>query len=138
VSDYDAFAPVYDDWAGHMTEDLDFYVSLAAEAHGPNAGRLNARYSEIADLAGAGYIDAGAAVLDHGRWTATLPCLQGEPCTGDMVNLVRAPDGMRFCPTAGAAVQGVTGVCAGWSSGAYRFGTAMAAPVIDELRRQRV
>jgi len=37
----------------------------AAEAHGPNAGRLNARYSEIADLAGAGYIDAGAAVLDH-------------------------------------------------------------------------
>ena len=35
MSDYDAFAPVYDAWSGHMTEDVDFYVSLAAEAEGP-------------------------------------------------------------------------------------------------------
>ena len=35
VSDYDAFAPVYDAWSGHMTEDVDFYVSLAEEANGP-------------------------------------------------------------------------------------------------------
>lgn len=35
VSDYDAFAAVYDAWSGHMTEDVDFYVSLAAEARGP-------------------------------------------------------------------------------------------------------
>jgi YD repeat-containing protein len=35
VSDYDAFAPVYDAWSGHMTEDVDFYVSLADEAVGP-------------------------------------------------------------------------------------------------------
>jgi SAM-dependent methyltransferase len=35
VSGYDAFACVYDDWSSHMTEDVDFYVSLAAEANGP-------------------------------------------------------------------------------------------------------
>jgi phenylalanyl-tRNA synthetase alpha chain len=28
VSGYDALAPVYDDWSAHMTEDVDFYVSL--------------------------------------------------------------------------------------------------------------
>ena len=35
MSGYDALAPVYDDWSAHMTEDVDFYVSLAAEAVGP-------------------------------------------------------------------------------------------------------
>ena len=35
MSAYDPFAPVYDDLAASMTEDVDFYVSLAAEATGP-------------------------------------------------------------------------------------------------------
>jgi len=35
MSDYDAWAPVYDDWASDMTEDVPHYVSLAAEADGP-------------------------------------------------------------------------------------------------------
>ena len=35
MSDYDAFAAVYDPWSSHMTEDVDFYVSLAEEAEGP-------------------------------------------------------------------------------------------------------
>jgi SAM-dependent methyltransferase len=35
VSGYDAFASVYDEWSGHMTEDVDFYVSLASDARGP-------------------------------------------------------------------------------------------------------
>jgi SAM-dependent methyltransferase len=35
VSEYDAFAPVYDQLAANMTEDVDFYVSLAHEARGP-------------------------------------------------------------------------------------------------------
>src|SRR5919204_50782 len=35
VSSYDAFAPIYDDWASHMTEDVAFYVDLAREADGP-------------------------------------------------------------------------------------------------------
>jgi SAM-dependent methyltransferase len=35
VSEYDTWAPVYDAWAAHMTEDVAHYVSLAAEADGP-------------------------------------------------------------------------------------------------------
>jgi len=35
VSSYDAFAPIYDTWAAHMTEDVPFYVELAREADGP-------------------------------------------------------------------------------------------------------
>jgi SAM-dependent methyltransferase len=35
VSDYDAFAPIYDEWAADMTEDVAFYVDLAREADGP-------------------------------------------------------------------------------------------------------
>jgi SAM-dependent methyltransferase len=35
VSEYDAWAPVYDAWADHMTEDVAHYVALAREADGP-------------------------------------------------------------------------------------------------------
>ena len=35
MSDYDAWAPVYDAWASHMTEDVAHYVSLARDADGP-------------------------------------------------------------------------------------------------------
>jgi SAM-dependent methyltransferase len=35
MSDYDAWAPVYDQWASDMTEDVAHYVSLAREADGP-------------------------------------------------------------------------------------------------------
>jgi SAM-dependent methyltransferase len=35
MTEYDAWAPVYDAWAAHMTEDVAHYVSLAREADGP-------------------------------------------------------------------------------------------------------
>jgi SAM-dependent methyltransferase len=35
MSAYDAWAPVYDDWASDMTEDVAFYVDLAREAAEP-------------------------------------------------------------------------------------------------------
>lgn len=35
MSDYDVWAPDYDDWASEMTEDVPFYVELAREASGP-------------------------------------------------------------------------------------------------------
>ena len=35
MSEYDAWAPVYDDWASEMTEDVAHYVGLAREADGP-------------------------------------------------------------------------------------------------------
>jgi SAM-dependent methyltransferase len=35
MSEYDAWAPVYDAWAADMTEDVAHYVALAREADGP-------------------------------------------------------------------------------------------------------
>jgi hypothetical protein len=113
------------------------------ETHDTNAGRLNRLYASLSKPGFSTYVDAGAAVLDHGNWTETLPCLADEPCggttdaTGAAVNVVRAPDGMHFCPASPGAVRGVTGECPVWSSGAFRFGTAMAMPVVDEFLATR-
>ncbi len=35
MSEYDAWAPVYDDWSAHMSEDVPHYLELAREADGP-------------------------------------------------------------------------------------------------------
>ena len=35
MSEYDAWAPDYDAWSAHMTEDVAHYVQLAREADGP-------------------------------------------------------------------------------------------------------
>lgn len=35
MSEYDAWAPTYDAWSAHMTEDVAHYLSLAREADGP-------------------------------------------------------------------------------------------------------
>jgi hypothetical protein len=113
-----------------------------AEAHDPYADLLNNMYASMADdNPRVHYIDAGAAVLDHGQWTETLPCLADEPCTdgpgtdGRAVNVVRAPDGHHFCPEIPPAVAGVVAACAVWDSGAFRYGTAMAVPVIGALEQ---
>jgi hypothetical protein len=116
-------------------------VSLGAElAHDPTTRTLHAIYAALAQYSPFGrYADAGASVLLDGRWTQTLPCLPTEPCTGGRdlngtpVDVVRAPDGAHFCPGAPAAVRGVTTACSVWSSGSWRFGNAMAAPVVAEL-----
>jgi hypothetical protein len=113
-------------------------VSLSAErTHDPNTGRLNRLYGLLAhSYRNSRYVDAGTAVTVHGHWTKTLPCLPTEPCSGDrdssgrLVNIVRAPDGTHFCPTAPAAVRGVTNKCRVWSSGAYRYGIAMASLIV--------
>ena len=112
----------------------------AAEGGDFNGGSLNALYETVGRIHdGVRYVDAGAAVLDAGHWTATLPCLPFEPCTGGVnaagqaVNVVRAPRRRRFCPASEGAVRGVTGACPVWSSGAFRYGSALARPVIDSL-----
>ena len=116
-------------------------ISRSAEESGDfNGGRLNALYERMGRTHdGVRYFDAGAAVLESGHWTATLPCLPAEPCTGGFdaagqgVNVVRAPDGGHFCPASAGAVRGVTGACPVWSSGAFRYGSALAHPVIESL-----
>jgi hypothetical protein len=82
------------------------------------------------------FVDAGRVVLDDGHWTATLPCLVDESAADGCVAgriVVRAPAGAHFCPGAGPAVGGVTGPCPRWSSGATRFGRAMADAVAGAL-----
>jgi hypothetical protein len=163
-----ALTPCMEDANGHGLEGDDYWAHYRADAqtaiqifapHGTrlffagapisrlqaitgdfHGGQVNAMYEEIARVhPNVSYVDAGSAVLDGGRWTATLPCLPGEPCTGGAdgigraVNLVRAPDGGHFCPAAEEAKRGVVGACPVWSSGAYRFAVAMAQPVLAAL-----
>ena len=82
------------------------------------------------------YVDAGGAVEGPGQsFSWTLPCLSFEPCTGPIVsgvhtNVVRSPDGVHFCPIESRHAQGRVARCDVYSSGAFRFAMAMAAPVI--------
>jgi hypothetical protein len=82
------------------------------------------------------YVDAGAAVLDaNGAYTPTLPCLPAETaesgCTNGQIK-VRAPDGLHFCPPGLDANPDSR--CPVWSSGAYRFASAIAEPVRERLQ----
>jgi hypothetical protein len=116
-------------------------VSRADADHTPlGRGGLNALYLRTARAhEGVHYADAGAEVLDDGQWTSTLPCFAFEPCTGGVgaagigVNAVRSPDGLHFCPASADAVRGVTGDCPVWSSGAFRYGNALARPALEIL-----
>jgi len=86
-------------------------------------------------LARVEYVDAGQAVLDHGRFTDTLPCLPtegpAEGCVDGRIR-VRAADGLHFCVvgTPGDATR-----CPVYPAGALRFGFAMAGPVRRALDR---
>lgn len=86
----------------------------------------------------ADYIDTNTVLNRNGNCAKYLPCLPGEPCTaidpstGQRAAVVRAPDGRHFCPDAAPAVKGVTGPCDEWSSGAYRYATAVAVPIIQQ------
>jgi hypothetical protein len=103
----------------------------------PGWQRLNQLYAQIAqgDPSRVTYVNAGQAVEGPGgTFTETLPCLEGQPCTGPTVdgtrtNVVRAPDGTHFCPAKEGDVHGVIDRCPVYSSGAYRFAQAMVAPL---------
>jgi hypothetical protein len=85
------------------------------------------------------YVDAAAAVESNARYTDYLPCLAGKPCldtdpaTGQKADRVRAPDGVHFCPDDLPATAGVTAQCDRWSSGAWRYGGAMASRIIEDF-----
>ena len=98
---------------------------------------LNVMYSWVALVSPPGmvtYVDAGTAVQRGTEYTDELPCLPEEPCpsaNGSIV--VRSSDGVHLCPGDDSHRDPVTARCLVWSSGAYRYGRAMAAPVIDQL-----
>jgi GDSL-like lipase/acylhydrolase family protein len=83
----------------------------------------------VADSHGASMIPAATAVLKpDGRYAGKLPCLARETpqkgCNQRGKIRVRAPDGGHFCPSN-------VYPCSVYSSGAYRYGSAMVAPVIS-------
>jgi hypothetical protein len=108
-----------------------------AQQSDPNWDRLNRQYAQIADddPQHVTYVDAGTAVEGPGHtFVQTLPCLQGEPCTGPVVdgmpsNTIRSTDGVHFCPVEIGDEQGVIGDCSVYSSGAFRYAQAMVEAI---------
>jgi ubiquinone/menaquinone biosynthesis C-methylase UbiE len=104
VSAYDAFAPVYDDWSAHMTEDVDFYVSLAAEAEGPvvelavGNGRVAVPIAARTGRRVIG-IDTSQAMLEAARARAEAAGVELELRHGDMRDLeLDRPTDLVICP----------------------------------------
>jgi hypothetical protein len=94
---------------------------------------LNAAYRELADtLPHVSFVDAGHHVeTPDGHYTDRLPCTEHDvDCAPDGTTIVRG-DGVHFCPV----VQ--VNPCPVWSSGAVRFGAAIATAVNDPTELQR-
>src|SRR5690348_462784 len=102
MSEYDSWAPVYDDWAQDMTEDIPHYVELAREADGPivelmvGTGRVAVEVARATGKPMLG-IDASAAMLEIARGrSAGLPI---ELRLGDVRELeLDAPAALIYVP----------------------------------------
>jgi SAM-dependent methyltransferase len=104
VSSYDAFAPIYDEWAAHMTEDVPFYVELAREATGPvvelavGNGRVAIPVARNTGRPVIG-IDSSPAMLAQARERAASAGVQLDLREGDMRELeLEEPAGLVYCP----------------------------------------
>lgn len=104
MSGYDALAPVYDDWSAHMTEDVDFYVSLAAEAEGPvvelavGNGRVAVPVAQRAGRRVIG-IDASLEMLDGARASAHAAGVELDLRHGDIRDFaLEEPTDLVICP----------------------------------------
>lgn len=82
---------------------------------------------------GLGVADSGRYVTPNRTWAQVLPCLPGERCPGHQINpavasgrnIVRANDGVHFCPGGGRGFD----PCPYYSSGAWRFARALAEAI---------
>ena len=104
MSAYDAFAPVYDAWSGHMTEDVAFYVSLAAEAQGPvvelavGNGRIAVPIAERTGRRVIG-LDLSEAMLAGAAERAARAGVELDLRQGDMRDLrLDEPTDLVICP----------------------------------------
>jgi SAM-dependent methyltransferase len=103
-SSYDAFAPIYDDWASHMTEDVAFYIELAREAGGPvvELGVGNGRVAiPVAQAIGRPLlgIDTSPAMLELARVRAAEAGVALELREEDMRELsLNEPAALVYCP----------------------------------------
>lgn len=104
MSGYDGFAPIYDAWAADMTEDVDFYVGLAADADGPivelavGTGRVAIPIAERTGKNVIG-IDSSPAMLAVARERAAAAGVDLELRESDMRDLSLAePAALVICP----------------------------------------
>jgi SAM-dependent methyltransferase len=107
MSAYDAFAPIYDDWASHMTEDVEFYVELAREAEGPvvelavGNGRVAIPVAAATGRPVVG-IDSSPAMLAQARERAADAGVELDLRKGDMRELsLEEPAALIYCPFRG-------------------------------------
>ena len=106
MSAYDGFAPIYDTWAAAMTEDVDFYVSLAAEAEadGPivelavGTGRVAIPIAQQTGKRVLG-IDSSPAMLEVARQHVAEAGADVELREGDMRDFaLDEPAALVYCP----------------------------------------
>jgi SAM-dependent methyltransferase len=92
MSSYEGFAPIYDDWAADMTEDVEFYVGLAREAEGPivelaaGTGRISIPVVQRTGRHVIG-IDLSPAMLERARERARDAGVEIDLREGDMRDL---------------------------------------------------
>ena len=104
MSDYDAFAPIYDAWSAHLTEDVAWYVELARETEGPlvelavGNGRVAIPVTRETGRHVLG-IDSSAAMLEQARERAAAAGVDLELRQGDMRDLeLDEPAGLIYVP----------------------------------------
>ncbi|HEX4930615.1 MAG TPA: class I SAM-dependent methyltransferase [Gaiellaceae bacterium] len=104
MSAYDAFAPIYDDWSAHMTDDVPFYVELARASEGPlvelavGNGRVAIPVARETSRPVLG-IDSSPAMLEQARERAAAAGVELELRLGDMRDLeLDEPAGLVYCP----------------------------------------
>lgn len=104
MSGYDGFAPIYDAWAADMTEDVDFYVELAAETDGPvvelavGSGRVAIPVAERTGKKVMG-IDSSPAMLAVARERGAAAGVELDLRLGDMRDLsLDEPAALVICP----------------------------------------
>ena len=104
MSTYDAFAPIYDDWSAHMTEDVPFYVELARATEGTlvelavGNGRVAIPVARETGRPVLG-IDSSPAMLEQARERAAAAGVDLELREGDMRELaLDEPAGLVYCP----------------------------------------
>jgi ubiquinone/menaquinone biosynthesis C-methylase UbiE len=104
VSAYDGFAPIYDAWSADMTDDVDFYVALAAEADGPvvelavGTGRVAIPVAKRTGKQVIG-IDSSPAMLEAARERAAAAGVELGLHQGDMRDFeLEAPAALITCP----------------------------------------
>jgi SAM-dependent methyltransferase len=104
MSAYDPFAPIYDDWSAHMTEDVPFYVELARETEGPLVELAvgNGRVAiQVARETGRPVLgtDSSPAMLQQARERADAAGVDLELRLQDMRELsLEEPAGLVYCP----------------------------------------